>query len=787
MITTANLLALDIAYLGTPFVNVEAKLLSTGSLDVAYLGTPFTGDITTQINLVDISILTTKPTIALNTSGLATTNVAFTTISPTITLNASGLATTTVAFTTIQPTIALNASGLATAMVAFTTTNPTIALNASGLATTDVAFTTIQPTIALNASGLATTDVTLTTTNPTITLNASGLATTDVAFTTTNPTITLNASGLARVDISLTTQKPTIIIDTILFNSVDVLLTTTPPIVAISVSSIANTSVILTTLKPRITISTSGFVVPPYVPPPTVISIPNRPNCVTPSNWTNCRPWDLTEQPKTDNLADSYIQESLAIAGAKINVHKLLGVHEQTRLLDLTGNGNAISGGDAYNYPASNAFDKLTTEWYSRQSKALLLESGYIGYDFGIIRLPNGRQRYGVDASIRKEITTIKIKQSVNSGSRVTKARVERSDDGRQWYGVAVIDLPNNDTLNTINFKNSAPCRYWRLRPITFVGDECNSWGIQALEMHEYDVTTILNIQDKILMENRDRDYDQSPLLIKGYYELVQANLELKAFGMETQISYNIKLSFNTCVNTIGRPVIIGDIIELPSETQYTPDLRPIKRYLEVTDVTWDPTSYTPGWMPTMLLITALPALASQETQDIFGDLVAKKDNSGLFDKNDGNNLLWQDYSNIDQTIKAKSLDNVPEKGSEGSNTIREYSDEESASLVPYGLVSLENTGFVRNGLYVEDAMPQNDAPYTEADTFPANPHNGDYHRLIYVGLAKDVPARLYRYSVAKSRWVYLETDRRAEFNGQKPILDEYTTSRYKKPARDIK
>ena len=36
-----DLASLDVAYLGQPFVQVEAKSLTTTSLDVAYLGQPF--------------------------------------------------------------------------------------------------------------------------------------------------------------------------------------------------------------------------------------------------------------------------------------------------------------------------------------------------------------------------------------------------------------------------------------------------------------------------------------------------------------------------------------------------------------------------------------------------------------------------------------------------------------------------------------------------------------------------------------------------------------------------
>lgn len=517
------------------------------------------------------------------------------------------------------------------------------------------------------------------------------------------------------------------------------------------------------------------------------VTTPNGQSCPTTSNWKECRPWDLTQQPKTNCLADSYIQETLNIAGAQVNVHKLLGVHEQTRLVDLTGNGTPLSGGDSVGYPAANAFTTATTEWHSRQSGLDLIQYGYIGYDFGVIKTPIGRPRYGVEANIYQEITTIKIKQSANASSRVLKARVERSDNGTQWYGVAIVNLPNNDQLNTIQFKQSSPSRYWRLRPLEFTGGDCDTWGIQALELYDYALTNPSNIQDKILLENRDRDYNQSPILLKGFYELVQANTDLRRFGIEMEASYSIRVNFNTCVAILGRPVIIGDILELPSETQYTPDLRAVKRYLEVTDVTWDPSSYTPGWMPTMMLLTALPALASQETQDIFGDLAAKVDTSGLFDNNDGNHPKWQDNSNITQAIKTKALQDVPEKGSEGSNSIREFEQSELDAAVAAKIPHMSKYGFNRTGLYVEDAMPQNGAPYTEGPTLPTSPNDGEYHRLTYVGLAKDVPARLYRYSVAKSRWVYLETDRRKEFNGQSAILEEYMTSPNKMPARDIK
>lgn len=499
-----------------------------------------------------------------------------------------------------------------------------------------------------------------------------------------------------------------------------------------------------------------------------------------------CRPWELVTQSKANCYADSLAQEALNIGGAQINVHKLLGIVEQTKLVDLTGNGTPISGGDLHPYVAPFAFSSLRNEWRSRQSGDGVASSAYIGYDFGNVKLPNGRDRYGIPAPVRKHITSIKIKQSADPSYRVTKARIERSDNGTEWYGVAVVVLPDNDTLNTIHFKQSVPSRFWRIRPITFTGAKCSGWGVQALEMHDYAITHLQNIQDKILMENRDRDYQQDPITLKGYYDLMSATTDLTKFGMGVVISYQIRINFNACVAILGRPTVIGDIIELPSETQYQPDLTPVKRYLEVTDVTWDAGSYTPGWMPTMLLITAEPALASQETRGIFGSLTANVDSSGLFNGDDGNSTKFQDYSDIDQTIRAEAATAVPEKGAEGSNVIREFTPEELAAATPeYPKVAEIN--FNRVGLYVEDAMPQNGEPYTQGPEYPASPKDGAYHRMEYAGAARDVPARLYRYSTTKKRWIYLETDRREQYNSQKAGLDEYMSSPFKKPANEIK
>ena len=504
----------------------------------------------------------------------------------------------------------------------------------------------------------------------------------------------------------------------------------------------------------------------------------------------SCRPFQLDKLDKTNDYIENIIEEALNIGGATLNVYNMLGVHEQGRLVDCTGKGQPIAGGSLPNYPASHAFDTYVTEWRSIQrGQAAISASSYIGYDFGPIKTnDDSRVMYGIDTNIYKHITALAIKQSEDPNRRVTRARIERSQDGVKWYGVSVVLLPDDDCYNTILFKDSVPSRYWRIRPLDFTGGDNDIWSVQAIEMyHNYTATDIENVQDKVFLENRDRDYNTDPIAIKGSYDLIDVTTELTRYGIETpQLSLYIQVSFNACIKVFGRPLVIGDIIEIPSEAQYSGKMEKLEKWMEVTDVSWSTEGYTPGWRPTLLRVIAQPAIASQETQDIFGDLAATPDSTGLMDGEDGQHPIFQDYFDASQTIEAEANDAVPQKGAEGSGTIHAFEESEIEAYADVGVTKINNLGLNSTGLYVEDAMPPNNAAYTEAPVFPDSPSHGDYHRMTYEGLAGDIPARLYRYSDSKAQWVYLETDRRNEYNPDKPTLQEFLSSSTRVPNTEI-
>lgn len=269
---------------------------------------------------------------------------------------------------------------------------------------------------------------------------------------------------------------------------------------------------------------------------------------------------------------------------------------------------------------------------------------------------------------------------------------------------------------------------------------------------------------------------------------MVDVTTELTKYGIElpAQTLY-VMIHFSGTVAALGRPLVVGDIVEIPSEAQFSPDLDRIEKWMEVTDIAWSTEGYTPGWTPTMQRVVMQPAYVSQETQDIFGDLAEDPvDDTGLQDIGDGQHPIFQDYSATSDAVQKEADSNVPVSGREFSSTVREFTDEEIQNAKDQGLDNLQKIGQRPNALYVEDAMPPNNEPFTEANEFPDSPSHGDYHRLTYQHIDTDIPARLYRYSSTKGRWIFLERDRRAEFDPNKPKLEEFLTTENRRPHTHI-
>jgi hypothetical protein len=464
--------------------------------------------------------------------------------------------------------------------------------------------------------------------------------------------------------------------------------------------------------------------------------------------------------------------EALSIAAGPINIFPLLGVHNQGDTIDVTGEGYEISGGTLAGFNAADAFNANVGSWKSSQQGInVITDPAYIGYDFGTekTRMPNPDvtiDRYNPPAPIKKQIRTLKIKQSDEATSRAAQIRVEVSNDGINWLRADVINLINTNDLVTYSVKQSSLYRMWRLIPTMFNGITANaSWEITEIQMLEDNQLSLTDIQDSVLMENRDRAYSQTSVCMKAQYDLMDVQTELSRFGIDLPQQYIFTVSFAMMVKALGRPIIIGDIVEVPGEIQYDTQLNPVRKWLEVTDTSWSTEGYTPNWKPTLYRFFANPILPSSSHRDILGtpeDRFAQSDDdflSGQF------HLNVQAHESQEDIIQ-QATEAVPERGSDGLQL---------ASGTP---IHHDKGRTDQKDLYVEDGMPPNGLPYTEGPDFPTpgSQADGDYHRIYYPQDLK-IPARLFQWSAVKNRWIFKEQDRRGTYESYRPTLSKMLNS----------
>lgn len=583
---------------------------------------------------------------------------------------------------------------------------------------------------------------------------------------------------------------------------------------------------------------TGGISPPPAAPPNPYVP----PELCTPQ-------YSLTDPCSTadSNYQEQVAAENLAVSGAPVNVFKLLGVHEQGKLIDLTGQGQALGSGT----PAL-AFDALAGSWTSIETGAAVTGApAYIGYDFGIRLTSYGQPENAPDVNNVMHVTSFRIQQGAVASTRALQVRVERSNGGYKvdplkvqftgagngtfaqfvsgaqprpgtimaiatsatlfsvmftgsagtqilgiatvgarfnspigsftilpgavpfavndmfsapieldWFRVDVVNLPNVPSAALIRIKQSSASRYWRLVPLSFAGVLSNdSWSVEKLELFDFMQTRLDDIQDTLYMENRDRDYAKASLQIKAAYTPFDAISDLSKFGFNIADVYTFTTTFATMVSALGRPIVVGDVLELPSELQYDHNLRPVRKFLEVSDVSWSSEGFTTNWRPVLYRFQAEQLIPSQEHRDILGTVDTQKyiiDDGKFFE---GIEQIQTAPLTVTEANQADAVQAVPEKGT----NVREEASGTNRFNQPGSYDGV--------GPYVEDGLPPDGAPYTTGyGKLPdvAGAHDGDFFRLEYDPTTR-IAARLYKFSAVKNKWIFVETDRRAERSAHRP------------------
>lgn len=317
-------------------------------------------------------------------------------------------------------------------------------------------------------------------------------------------------------------------------------------------------------------------------------------------------------------------------------------------------------------------------------------------------------------------------------------------------------------------------------------------------------------IEDVFFLENRDREYDEDIYIMRGIYNIQDIDFDLSQFGLFlNNDTLFITFHYNDMIDTLGRKLMAGDVLEAPNLKDYHPldesGAKALPRYYVIQDAAFAAEGFSPTWQPHLWRVKAVPMTGSQEYNDILKNPFEENNqwDSQNFYPNESivvdgdtyyqsvqdvppntditDDAYWQEYTpetlgeNI--TTMAKNLDfnhrvlqqaeaEVPLSGYDTTKFYIVATDEDGKPVSQQDLntdnndVSFEGETPRSNGYTVGyltgDGIPPNGLPVTPGVAFPLNASEGDYAlRLDYF------PNRLFRFN--GSRWVKVEDNIRTD------------------------
>ena len=287
----------------------------------------------------------------------------------------------------------------------------------------------------------------------------------------------------------------------------------------------------------------------------------------------------------------------------------------------------------------------------------------------------------------------------------------------------------------------------------------------------------VTSIQDLLFLENRDRKYDTSVYTMRTLYRMNDNDFDLSQFGLFlTGDTMFAVFHLNDMVETLGRKLMVGDVLELPNLKDYYPldDSLAVslKRYYVINDATRAAEGFAPTWYPHLWRVKLQPLVDSQEYKDILNNIAAGDTNGdGVIDGND-NPLgevisTYNKYLDINDAIVTRAEADVPKSGYDTSAIYTAPVTEDHRPGDPSGVdastatidasesvddtsLAIQTSAQKVNGYLTGDALPPNGQAVRAGIAFPSGPIVGDFYlRLDYI------PNRLFRYD--GKRWVKVE------------------------------
>jgi len=274
------------------------------------------------------------------------------------------------------------------------------------------------------------------------------------------------------------------------------------------------------------------------------------------------------------------------------------------------------------------------------------------------------------------------------------------------------------------------------------------------------------NIQDLLLLENRDRKYDPSIYRIRGHYQVQNLDFNLSQFGLFIDNdTIFATVHINDWIRTVGRKPISGDVFELPhlvDEFALNDYSLALPRYFVIEDVSRASEGFSQTWWPHLYRIKLKKITDSQAFADILDKPAGENTDQTLRELLSTKGLELE----INNAILDQAEADAPMSGYETRQFFTLAIDPTTGSpiieTVDQTDVDASNEGLDASRIYgratrpgyaghlLGDGFPPNGYDFGHGTIFPAGATLNDYF------LRTDfLPNRLYRFD--GQRWVKSE------------------------------
>jgi len=155
-----------------------------------------------------------------------------------------------------------------------------------------------------------------------------------------------------------------------------------------------------------------------------------------------------------------------------------------------------------------------------------------------------------------------------------------------------------------------------------YLGPRTGDVGDADATLPVYDEQNPLFVEDLLLGENRDRAYDPDIFIMRGVYRVQDIDFNLTQFGLFlNNDTLYIQFHYNDMIDTFGRKLMAGDVLEFPNLKDYNPLdtslVKALPRYYVIQEANFAAEGFSQTWLPHLWRVQATPLVNAQEYKQI--------------------------------------------------------------------------------------------------------------------------------------------------------------------------